>query len=121
MESGQMLMRRSPPASNTRRVAGLLPLVANRWIDFIRLRIHISAIGGLILARKVQCCCEMFNARTAWHSPGNACPVRHSVNLHLDLVADNFGIQEQNLFPDRIREVFSGAPEIARGNLYANE
>ena len=27
-----------------------LPLVANRWIDFIR--IHISAAGGLSLARK---------------------------------------------------------------------
>ena len=46
-----------------------LPLVANRWIDFIRC--HISAIGGLSLARKVQATCEMFGIRTAWHGPGN--------------------------------------------------
>ena len=96
-----------------------LPLVANRWIDFIR--IHISAIGGLSLARKVQCCCEMFNVRTAWHGPGNVSPVGHAINLHLDLASYNFGIQEQNVFSDRTREVFPGAPEIAGGYLYAND
>ena len=96
-----------------------LPLVANRWIDFIR--IHISAIGGLSLARKVQCCCEMFNVRTAWHGPGNVSPVGHAVNLHLDLASYNFGIQEENKFSDRVREVFPGAPEIAGGYLYAND
>jgi mannonate dehydratase len=40
-----------------------LPLVANRWIDFIR--IHISAAGGLSLARKAAICCELFGVRTA--------------------------------------------------------
>jgi mannonate dehydratase len=96
-----------------------LPLVANRWIDFIR--IHISAIGGLSLARKVQCCCEMFHVRTAWHGPGNVSPVGHAINLHLDLASYNFGIQEQNVFSDQVREVFPGAPEISLGYLYANE
>ena len=96
-----------------------LPLVANRWIDFIR--IHISAIGGLSLARKVQCCCEMFNVRTAWHGPGNVSPVGHTVNLHLDLAAYNFGIQEQNVFSPATREVFPGCPEISGGYLYASD
>jgi mannonate dehydratase len=45
----------------------MLPLVANRWIDFIR--IHVSAIGCLRLARKIACCCEMFGVPTAWHGP----------------------------------------------------
>ncbi|MBI1792419.1 MAG: starvation-sensing protein RspA [Acidobacteria bacterium] len=96
-----------------------LPLVANRWIDFIR--IHISAIGGLSLARKIACCCEMFGVRTAWHGPGNVSPVGHAVNLHLDLASYNFGIQEQNLFSAATREVFPGAPEISGGYLYAND
>lgn len=96
-----------------------LPLVANRWIDFIR--IHISAIGGLSLARKVQSTCEMFGIRTAWHGPGNVSPVGHAVNLHLDLASTNFGIQEQNIFSDQVREVFPGAPEISGGYLYASE
>lgn len=96
-----------------------LPLVTNRWIDFIRL--HISAVGGLSMARKVAACCEFFNVRTAWHGPGNVSPVGHAVNLHLDLAAYNFGIQEQTLFSPLLRELFPGAPEIKGGYMYAND
>jgi mannonate dehydratase len=96
-----------------------LPLVTNRWIDFIRL--HISAVGGLTMARKVAACCEFFNVRTAWHGPSNVSPVGHAVNLHLDLAAYNFGIQEQDNFSTTVREVFPGAPEIRGGYMYAND
>jgi mannonate dehydratase len=96
-----------------------VPLVANRWIDFIR--IHISAAGGLNMARKVASCCEFFNVRTAWHGPGNVSPVGHAVNMHLDLAVYNFGIQEQNLFSETVREVFPGAPEIKGGYMYSND
>jgi mannonate dehydratase len=96
-----------------------LPLVTNRWIDFIR--IHISAAGGLNMARKVASCCEFFNVRTAWHGPGNVSPVGHAVNMHLDLATTNFGIQEQNVFSSAVREVFPGAPEIRGGYMYAND
>jgi mannonate dehydratase len=96
-----------------------LPLVTNRWIDFIRL--HVSAVGGLSMARKVAGCCEFFNVRTAWHGPGNVSPVGHAVNLHLDLASYNFGIQEQNVFSDTLRELFPGAPEIKRGYMYSND
>lgn len=96
-----------------------LPLVTNRWIDFIR--IHISAAGGLTMARKVAACCEFFNVRTAWHGPGNVSPVGHAVNMHLDLAAYNFGIQEQHEFTPEEREVFPGAPEIRAGYMYSND
>jgi len=96
-----------------------LPLVANRWIDFIRC--HISAIGGLSQARKIAATCEMFGVRTAWHGPANVSPVGHAVNLHLDLAITNFGIQEENKFSDKLREVFPGTPEIQGGYLYAND
>ena len=96
-----------------------LPLVTNRWIDFIRL--HVSAVGGLSIARKVAACCEFFNVRTAWHGPGNVSPVGHAVNLHLDLASYNFGIQEQHLFSDTLRELFPGAPEIKGGYMYSND
>ncbi len=96
-----------------------LPLVANRWIDFIRC--HISAIGGLSMARKVAACCELFNVRTAWHGPGNVSPVGHAVNLHLDLASYNFGIQEETRFSQTLREVFPGCPEIKGGYMYAND
>ncbi|MGI8990423.1 MAG: enolase C-terminal domain-like protein [Bryobacteraceae bacterium] len=96
-----------------------MPLVTNRWIDFIR--IHISAAGGLNMARKVATCCEFFNVRTAWHGPGNVSPVGHAINMHLDLASSNFGIQEQNVFSPTVREVFPGAPEIKGGYMYAND
>jgi mannonate dehydratase len=96
-----------------------LPLVTNRWIDFIRL--HVSAVGGLSMARKVAACCEFFNVRTAWHGPGNVSPVGHAVNLHLDLASYNFGIQEQHAFSDTLRELFPGTPEIKGGYLYSND
>jgi mannonate dehydratase len=96
-----------------------LPLVANRWIDFVRH--HISAVGGLNMARKIAACCEFFNVRTAWHGPSNVSPVGHAVNMHLDLAIPNFGIQEQNVFSAAIREVFPGTPEIRGGYMYAND
>jgi L-alanine-DL-glutamate epimerase-like enolase superfamily enzyme len=84
------------------------------------LRIHVSAIGGLSLARKIACCCEMFGVRTAWHGPGNVSPIGHTINPHLDRASYNFGIQEQNLFSPTVREVFPGTPEISGGYLYSN-
>jgi len=94
-------------------------LITERLIDFIR--IHISAVGGLNMARKVASCCEFFNVRTAWHGPGNVSPVGHAVNMHLDLATYNFGIQEQNLFSDTVQQVFPGAPEIKGGYMYAHD
>jgi mannonate dehydratase len=96
-----------------------LPLVTNRWIDFVRH--HISAVGGLNMARKIAACCEFFNVRTAWHGPSNVSPVGHAVNMHLDLATPNFGIQEQTLFSKTVREVFPGAPEIRGGYMYSND
>lgn len=96
-----------------------LPLVTERLIDFIR--IHISAIGGLTMARKIAACCEFFNVRTAWHGPGNVSPIGHAINMHLDLAAYNFGIQEENRFSTATRDVFPGAPELRGGYMYSND
>ncbi len=96
-----------------------LPLVANRWIDFIRC--HISAVGGLNMGRKIAHICEFFNVRTAWHGPNNVDPVGHCYNLHLDLVTPNFGIQEETVFPEKTQEVLPGCPIIRKGYMYSND
>jgi mannonate dehydratase len=96
-----------------------VPLITNRLIDFIR--IHISQIGGLSMARKVAILAEFFGVKTAWHGPGDVSPVGHAAGLALELSSYNFGIHESGVFPDRTREVFPGCPETKDGYLYANE
>jgi mannonate dehydratase len=96
-----------------------VPLITGRLIDFIR--IHISQIGGLSMARKVAALAEFFGVKTAWHGPGDVSPVGHAAGLALELSSYNFGIHEGGAFPERTREVFPGCPETKDGFLYANE
>ena len=98
--------------------AEFVPLVRNRLIDFVRA--HISAIGGLSVARKLAVLCELFGVRTACHGPGDVSPVGHAANLQLDLACHNFGVQEQHVFAERAREVFPGCPKIRDGYLWPN-
>ena len=95
------------------------PLVAERLIDFVRM--HVSAIGGITPARAVASFANMFGVRTAWHGPGDVSPVGHAANLHLDLWAPNFGIQEWCRFPPVIYDVFPGTPVVRNGYMYGNE
>jgi mannonate dehydratase len=96
-----------------------VPLIKDRLIDFIR--IHISQIGGLSPARKVQALSEFFGVRTAWHGPGDASPVAHAAQLALELASYNFGIHEGYIFPQNTKEVFAGCPEVKDGYMYAQE
>jgi mannonate dehydratase len=96
-----------------------VPLIAERLIDFIR--IHISQIGGLSMARKVAALCEFFGVKTAWHGPGDCSPVGHAAGLALELASYNFGIHEGSGFPPQTRAVFPGCPEIRDGYMYARE
>jgi mannonate dehydratase len=96
-----------------------VPLIKDRLIDFIR--IHISQIGGLSPARKVQALSEFFGVRTAWHGPGDASPVAHAAQLALELASYNFGIHEGAIFQPNTKEVFKGCPEVKNGYMYAQE
>jgi mannonate dehydratase len=96
-----------------------VPLIKDRLIDFIR--IHISQIGGLSPARKVQALCEFFGVRTAWHGPGDASPVAHAAQLALELASYNFGVHEGSSFPKETQEVFVGCPEVKNGYMLAQE
>lgn len=95
------------------------PLIAGRLIDYIR--VHVSQAGGLTPCRKMAAMAEIFGVRTAWHGPGDVSPVGHAANLALDLACHNFGVQEYSPFNERIREVFSGCPELKEGYIYATE
>lgn len=107
-------------------------LISERLIDFIR--VHISQIGGITPARKLQIFAEQFGVRTAWHGPGDMSPLAHAANIHIDLAAPNFGVQEwSGIEPPNfviqdlkgphgaLLEVFPGLPEYKDGYVYAND
>jgi len=107
-------------------------LIAERLIDFIR--VHVRQIGGLTPARKLQIFAEQYGVRTAWHGPGDMSPLAHAANIHLDLSARNFGVQEwsgtepPNVVIQDIKgphnallDVFPGLPEFRKGFVYPND
>lgn len=94
-------------------------LISERLIDFVRM--HISQIGGITPAHKVAAFADMFGIRTAWHGPGDTSPVGHAANLHLDVWAPNFGIQEWYRPIEIEYELFPGLPRVEDGYLYPND
>ncbi len=96
-----------------------LNLISGRLIDFIRM--HISQMGGITPARNVAALANMFGIRTAWHGPSDTSPVGHAANLHLDLWAPNFGVQEWYRPSELEYEMFPGLPRVDGGYLYPND
>ncbi len=94
------------------------PLVSGRRIDFVRM--HVSQMGGLTPARDVALFAHMHGVRTAWHGPADTSPVGHAANLHLDVWAPNFGIQEWCQFPELVYAIFPGLPEVRNGYMIPN-
>lgn len=107
-------------------------LIAEQLIDYIR--VHLSQIGGITPGRKLQLFAEQFGVRTAWHGPGDMSPLGHAANIHIDLAARNFGVQEwsgteppnfviQELKGprDALLDVFPGLPAFENGYVYAND
>jgi mannonate dehydratase len=94
-------------------------VVEESLIDYLRM--HVSQMGGITPARAVTLFANIYGVRTAWHGPGDTSPVGHAANLHLDLWAPNFGIQEWCRFPEHVYEMFPGLPEVRNGYLYPND
>lgn len=107
-------------------------LIAEQLIDYIR--VHISQIGGITPARKLQIFAEQYGVRTAWHGPGDMSPIAHAANIHIDLAAPNFGVQEwSGIQPPNhviqelkgpegaLLDVFPGLPRFQDGYVYAND
>ena len=94
-------------------------LIEERLVDFIRM--HVSQVGGITPARNAAIHAGVYGIRTAWHGPGDTSPIGHAANLHLDLWAPNFGIQEWCRFGELIYEMFPGLPEVKNGYMYPND
>lgn len=96
-----------------------LPLITDRLIDFVRCR--VSAIGGITQAKKIATLCEVFGVKTAFQEGGDNDPVNQLAAYHVDISSPAFGIQEENHFPDSVREMMPGMGEIRKGYLYGSD
>ncbi|HVA01547.1 MAG TPA: enolase C-terminal domain-like protein [Terriglobia bacterium] len=92
------------------------PLISDRLIDFIRCR--VSQIGGITAARKIAALCEVCGVRTAWQEGGDNDPVNQLASYHVDMAIPSFGIQEENHFPELVRDLLPGTAQIKGGYLY---
>lgn len=95
------------------------PLVTERLIDFIRIR--VSKGGGITPCRKIATFCEWFGVHTAWQEGGDNDPVNQMAAVHLDMASYSFGIQEENHFSDAELELFPNHAVLEGGYLYPNE
>ncbi|MFN7920966.1 MAG: enolase C-terminal domain-like protein [Bryobacteraceae bacterium] len=95
-----------------------LPLITERLIDFPRCR--VSAIGGITQAKKVATLCEIFGLRTAFQEGGDNDPINQLCAYHVDISSPGFGIQEENHFPDSVKEMMPGVAQIRKGYLYGS-
>lgn len=93
-----------------------LPLVSERLIDFLRVR--VSKAGGITPCRKLAAICEAFGVHTAWQEGGDNDPVNQVAAMHLDLASWSFGIQEENHFRPQELDAFPGHAELTGGYLY---
>jgi len=96
-----------------------LPLISERLIDYIRLR--ISKAGGITPVQKVVHLCEFYGVHTAWQEGADNDPVNQAAAMHLDMASWNFGIQEENHFLPEELDVFPGHAVLERGYLYPND
>lgn len=92
-------------------------LITEQLIDYMRC--HISQLGGFTPALKLTAFCDAFAVKTIWHGPGDLSPFGMAAQLHLDLWAPNFALQELGApYNDTIKEMFPGAPEVRGQYMY---
>jgi mannonate dehydratase len=96
-----------------------MPFIAERLIDFARCR--VSGIDGITPAKKVATMCEILGTKTAFQEGGENDPVNQLAAYHVDISSPGFGIQEENGFPDVVREMMPGVAEIRKGYLYGSD
>ena len=95
------------------------PLITERVINFIRTR--VTAIGGITPAKKLANLCEAFGVKTAFQEGGENDPVNQLAAYHVDMSSTAFGIQEENHFPELVREMMPGMAEIRKGYMYCSQ
>ncbi|MBB3999543.1 D-mannonate dehydratase ManD [Aureimonas pseudogalii] len=94
-------------------------LIEEQLVDYIRTTaVHA---GGPTALRRIMDFAAVYGVRTGCHGAMDMSPVCLGANLHLDLWAPNFGIQEYSGYTDATHEVFPHAWSFADGLLHPGD
>jgi mannonate dehydratase len=94
-------------------------LMEEQLIDFIRMTaVHA---GGVTALRRIMDFAAVYGIRTGCHGAQDMSPICLGANLHLDLWAPNFGIQEYSGYPEEALEVFPCAWTFRDGALHPGD
>ena len=69
-----------------------MDLISNQWIDYIRMAATHG--GGITPLRKLADFAALYHVRIAPHGAPDLSPICHAAQAHLNIWANNFGIQE---------------------------
>lgn len=69
-----------------------MDLISNQWIDYIR--VAATHGGGITPLRKLADFAALYHVRIAPHGAPDLSPICHAAQAHLNIWANNFGIQE---------------------------
>ncbi|MFC3704518.1 D-mannonate dehydratase ManD [Devosia honganensis] len=94
-------------------------LIEEQLIDYIRMTVVHA--GGVSAMRRVMDFAAVYNVRTGCHGAMDMSPICLGANLHLDLWAPNFGIQEYSGYLPEIEEVFPHAWSLSEGMLHPGD
>ncbi len=91
-------------------------LIENQWIDYIRMAATHG--GGITPMRKMADFAALYHIRTAPHGPPDLSPICHAAHAHLNIWANNFGVQEFIGFGgEQLNEVFKHPLSLKDGYI----
>jgi len=97
-----------------------MDLISNQWIDYIRTA--ASHGGGITPLRKLADFAALYHVRMAPHGAPDLSPICHAAQAHVNLWANNFGIQEFIGFgTENLNSVFSHPLSFNEGYVYLED
>ena len=97
-----------------------MDLISNQWIDYIRMA--ASHGGGITPLRKLADFAAMYHVRLAPHGAPDLSPICHTAQAHINIWANNFGIQEFiGIGNKELDEVFTHPLTFKNGYVYLED
>jgi mannonate dehydratase len=97
-----------------------MDLISNQWIDYIR--VAATHGGGITPMRKLADFAALYHVRMAPHGAPDLSPICLTAHAHLNIWANNFGIQEFIGFGNEsINQVFRHPLSVKDGYMYIDD